>query len=64
MKLSRLVSEAERHRESEREFRLAGYDTMAERHQRLFALVCDEIRAHCREFGLELPDWLAQKKLD
>jgi hypothetical protein len=64
LKLTRLVSEAERHREAEREFRLAGHATMAERHQRIFELVCGEIRLHCREFGLDLPDWLPPEKLD
>jgi hypothetical protein len=62
LKLSRLVAEAERHREAEREFRLAGHVTMAERHQRLFDLLCDEIRVHCRQLGLELPDWLPPEK--
>jgi hypothetical protein len=62
VKLDRLVTEAERHRESEREFRLAGYAAVADRHQRLFELVCSEIRFHCREFGLELPEWLPPEK--
>jgi hypothetical protein len=57
------VIQAEQHRQTERayrisadELRLPGYLTMAKHHHVLWGLVCDEIRQHCRQHGLELPE--------
>jgi hypothetical protein len=63
-KLAGLLRQVLRHQESAREFALAGYVTMAERHKRLLRLVCAEIRRHCMEAGLEIPDGLPPEELD
>jgi hypothetical protein len=63
-KLARLVEEMGRHRESARDHGQAGYSAMAERHERLVKLVCAEIRRHCIESGLALPDDLRPEELD
>ena len=63
-KLERLRAELLRHQESARELWLAGYVTMAERHQRLIRLVCAEIRRHCLESDLAIPDGLPPEEMD
>ena len=55
LKLASMVAEMARHRASIEEFRRYGYIAMRERHERLLTLVCEQIRLHCREHGLELP---------
>jgi hypothetical protein len=59
-KLAHLVAQVERHRESIREFGLAGYITMVERHQKLLELAYGEIRRLCREHDLDLPAGVPQ----
>jgi hypothetical protein len=63
-KLERLVQQLERHRESAREYGLAGYVTMTERHRRLMKLVADEIRRHCLANGLDVPEGLPPEEAD
>jgi hypothetical protein len=68
-KLAELVSQAERHRKAARDYRvfgsevdLGGYWKMAENHDAMFVIVCDQIRSHCREHGLQLPDWASEEE--
>ena len=55
-KLEELIAERERHRVAVRRFQEVGEDAIAKRHERLVTLVADEIRAHCAEHGLALPE--------
>ena len=54
-RLAELLREVERHQAAIREFGLAGYVTMVERHKRELAEVYETIRGHCRSSGLPLP---------
>ena len=54
-RLAELLREAERHRNSIREFGMAGYVTMVEQHRTKLREVQEQVRRHCEEHGLELP---------
>jgi hypothetical protein len=55
-RLTELLREVDRHRDAIREFGLAGYVTMVEKHRKDLGAVLTEIRAHCREHSLPLPE--------
>jgi hypothetical protein len=58
-RLARLMTEVRRHEHHARE-----YGEMAARHRRLLKLVCAEIRRHCLQSGLAIPDDLPPEPLD
>ena len=55
-RLTELLREAQRQRDAMREFGLAGYATMVEKHRERLDAVLGKIREHCREHGLPLPE--------
>ena len=55
-RLAELLREVDRHRFAIREFGLAGYVTMVEKHRDDLGSVLAEIREHCREHSLPLPE--------
>jgi hypothetical protein len=54
-RLAELLLQVERHRKAIREYGLAGYVTMVERHREQLESVYAEIREHCRSSRLPLP---------
>ena len=60
LRLADLLRDVGRHRDAIREFGLAGYVTMVEQHQTRLRQLCDRIRRHCQEHGLEVPAEIAE----
>ena len=54
-RLVELVLKAQSHRDAIREYGLAGYITMVEKHRSMLAGVHAQIRDHCERHALPLP---------
>lgn len=69
--LRELIAQAERHRNTARDYRVSGreldrpeYATIANGHDLMFLMVCNRIRRHCVIYGLQPPDWVREEKPD
>jgi hypothetical protein len=59
-RLSELLRELRRHQEAIREYSLAGYASMVEKHRASLAKAESQVRCHCAKNDLELPPELSE----